>query len=120
MQTTRDFVATVAKFAAGVQLRKDQLECRDALLGVDVNGDAAAIIGDRDDLVVVHDGANRRAASSQRLIDRVVDYLPEQVVQRATIGAADVHARAHAHRLKTLEHTNIGSAIAVLGHRPAG
>jgi hypothetical protein len=87
---------------------------------VDVDGDAAAVVGDRDDLVLVHHGADRRAAPGQRLVDGVVDDLPDQVVQRTAVGAADVHAGSHAHGLEALEHTDIGSAVAVLGHRAAG
>ena len=120
VQAARDLVAAVAELAAGVQLGEDQLERRDALLGVDVDGDAAAVVGDRDDLVLVHHGADRRAAPGQRLVDGVVDDLPDQVVQRTAVGAADVHAGPHAHGLEALEHTDIGSAVAVLGHRAAG
>ena len=43
------------------------------------------------------------AEAGQRLVDRVVDDLEDQVVQAALGGVADVHAGALADRLETLE-----------------
>src|SRR6188472_2889680 len=43
------------------------------------------------------------AVAGQRLVDRVVDDLVDEVVQAAYAGRADVHPRALAHRLEALE-----------------
>ena len=45
----------------------------------------------------------RVAVAGQRLVDRVVDDLVDQVVQAALTGGADVHAGPLADRLETLE-----------------
>ena len=44
-----------------------------------------------------------RRVAGHRLVDRVVDDLPDQVVQAARVGGADVHARPPADRLEALE-----------------
>ena len=49
---------------------------------------------------VTHDPV---AVAGQRLVDGVVDDLPDQVVQAALAGGADVHARTLADRLEALE-----------------
>ena len=103
-----------------MELGEDQFERRDALLGVDIDGDAAAVVGDGDHFAVVDLDHDVRAAASERLVDGVVDDLPDQVVQRTAIGATDVHAGPHAYGLKTLKYADIGSAVAVLGHWIAG
>ena len=51
------------------------------------------------------------AVAGQRLVDRVVDDLPDQVVQPALTGRTDVHARALAHRLEALEHLDGGGVV---------
>ena len=55
--------------------------------------------------------------AGHRLVDRVVDDLPDEVVQAAGVGRADVHARALADRLEPLEDLDalgvvVGSALA--------
>ena len=51
------------------------------------------------------------AVAGQRLVDRVVDDLPDQVVQAALTGRADVHARALADRLEALEDLDRGGVV---------
>ena len=49
--------------------------------------------------------------AGDRLVHRVVDDLGEEVVQRVLVGAADIHARAAAHRLQPLQHLDVRGAI---------
>ena len=46
-----------------------------------------------------------------RLVDRVVDDLPDEVVQAARVGRADVHARALANGLEALEDLDAGGGV---------
>ena len=45
--------------------------------------------------------------AGHRLVDGVVDDLPDQVVEPLQTGGADVHARALAHRVEALEHLDV-------------
>ena len=73
-------------------------------VGCIADGDAAAVVLDRDRAVEVDRDVDAIAEARQRLVDGVVDDLVDHVVQaRAVIGVADVHARALAHRLEALE-----------------
>ena len=55
------------------------------------------------------------------LVDRVVDGLPDQVVQaRAVVHIADVHARPLADRLETFEHLDGAFTVARLAAPAAG
>ena len=47
--------------------------------------------------------ADAIANLGQRLVDGVVDHLVDEVMQRAHIGSADVHAGAPAHGLQPLQ-----------------
>ena len=51
------------------------------------------------------------AVAGQRLVDRVVDDLPDEVVQAALAGRADVHAGALAHRLEALEDGDLARVV---------
>jgi len=57
--------------------------------------------------------------AGQGLVDRVVDDLPDQVVQAALAGGPDVHARALADRLEPLEHLDRGRVVVAPDDRAA-
>jgi hypothetical protein len=46
-----------------------------------------------------------------RLVHRVVEHLGHQVVQRALVGAADIHAGALADGLQPLQHLDGGGVV---------
>ena len=49
--------------------------------------------------------------AGHRLVDRVVDDLPDEVMQAALVGRADVHARAAADGLEALEDLDAGGGV---------
>jgi hypothetical protein len=55
------------------------------------------------------------AVAAQRLVDRVVDDLPEAVGHAAAVGGPDVHAGALADRLQALEHGQMARGVAIGG-----
>ena len=57
------------------------------------------------------------AVAGHRLVDGVVDDLPDQVVQALQAGGADVHARALADRVEALEDLDV---LGVVGRRRGG
>ena len=59
------------------------------------------------------------AVAGQRLVDGVVHDLPDQVVQAALAGGADVHAGALADRLEPLEHLDRGGVVLAVLDRVA-
>ena len=111
MQAARDLVAAAAELAAGVEDRVDDLE---GVLAGRVLADrhAAAVVRTT---VTMPSGRDRdvdgRGLAGHRLVDRVVDDLPDEVVQAAGIGRADVHARALADRLEALEDLDAGGRV---------
>ena len=104
VQTARDLVARVIELAARVQHGHHDLGGGSLLDRVLADGDAAAVVLDRDRAVEVDDDVDAIAEAGERLVDGVVDDLVDHVVQaRAVIGVADVHARPLAHRLQALQ-----------------
>ena len=84
MQAAGDLVAAaVAELAAGVQDGQHDLDGRLALLLHHRDGDAAAVVDDRDRVVRVDRDVDPVAVAGQRLVDRVVDHLVDEVVQAA-------------------------------------
>ncbi len=114
VQPARNLVAVVVELAAGMQLGHHDLGRRDAFLLVDVDRDAATIIGDRHRAVGVECHRHRVAIAGERLVDGIVDHLVDHVVEaRAVIGVADIHARARAHGIETAQHGDRIGAIVV-------
>ena len=108
---TRDFIAAVAEFAAGVEHGQDDLHGGFPAF-VHVHGDAAAVIHDGDAVVPVDGHFHMVAVARQRLVDGVVHHLVNEMVQAALGGAADVHARPHTNGLQAFEDLDL---IGVIG-----
>ena len=113
MQSARHFVGTVFELAARMQDGMHDFERR-ALFGrMHVDRDAAAVVLDRNAIVAQNDDIDLGAKSGQRLIDRVVDDLGDQMMQPALGGVTDVHAGAFANRLETFENLDRIGAVTV-------
>ena len=99
-----DGVAAVlaAELAAGVQLGHHDVD-GGGTAGVHLDRDTAAVVGDLDAAVLEDPHVDLRRVAGHRLVDRVVDDLPDQMVQTALAGGADIHARAFADRLQSFE-----------------
>jgi hypothetical protein len=119
VQAARDLVAAAAELAAGVQAGEDELERRDAGLLVDADRDAATVVVDGDDALGIDLHDDLGAVPGERLVDRVVDDLPDEVVQPARARAADVHAGALAYRVEALEDLDLVRVVPIAGSRHA-
>ena len=106
--------AAVAELAAGVEDGQDDLDGRLALLLHRRDGDAAAVVDDRDRVVRVDRDVDLVAVAGQRLVDRVVDHLVDEVVQATHTGRADVHARSLADGLEPLQDGDVLSVVRAL------
>ena len=104
-----------AELAAGVQHGIDDGHCGNAHLGLDVHRNAAAVVGDLDDVVLLDGHLNMGAVAGQSLVDGVVHDLVDQVVQAPRPRGADIHARALAHRLQTFQDLDLGTAVLMVG-----
>ena len=110
VQTARDLVAAAAELAARVEHGVDDLE---RVLAGRVLADrhAAAVVLDGHDAVGLDRDLDRLGVAGHRLVDRVVDDLPDEVVEAARVGRADVHARALADSLEALEDLDAGGVV---------
>ena len=79
-----------------------------------IDWNAAAIVGDGQESVGVQFYLDEGGMPRQRLVHRVVDDFGEQMMQRLLVGAADIHARPAADRLKAFQHLDIARGIAGL------
>ena len=115
MQAARDGVAAATELAAGVQHREHDLDRRLGRVGrVRVDRDATAAVDHADAAVGQDRHVDQVVVTGQRLVDRVVDDLVDEVVQAPLTGRADVHARALAHRLEAFEHLDGVGPVIVL------
>ena len=121
MQAAGGVVGAGAELAAGVQLGEDDLDPGEAGPRFDVDGDAAGLVGHRDAAVSPQGDRDLPPVPAERLVDGVVDDLPEAVHEPAGVGGADVHRRPLADRLEALEDQQVpGFVLAVLGRRGGG
>ena len=94
MQARGDLVALVVELPAGVQGGHHHLE--GGLLGllVEVDGDAAAVVGDGDAAIDVQPDRDVLAEPGDGFVDGVCDHFLDQVMKAANVRVADVHSRA--------------------------
>ena len=105
VQAARHLVGLLVELAARVQLGEHHLgrvHAHDRRVGTD--GYATAVVHHRHRVVDVDRDADLGAVAGQRLVDRVVDNLEDEVVQAGAVGGvADVHAGALAHPFQAFE-----------------
>ena len=78
-----------------------------------VDRDAAAVVGDGQAVAGLERDLDAGGVAGDRLVHRIVDDLGGEVVERAVVGAADVHAGAAADGLEAFEHLDRGGVVAV-------
>jgi hypothetical protein len=123
VQPARGLVGLARKLAARVQRAQDHLE-RGFVgeLRMRVHGNAAAVVADGHRMIGVQFHLDPAGMPGHGLVHRIVQHLGHQVVQSPFVGAADIHARALAHRFQPLEHLDgmgivgIGRAGKEIGH----
>ena len=81
MQATGNFVTVRVKLAARVQLRHHNFSGGNALLGVLINRNAAAIVDDGDRVVEVDRDTDLRAMAREMLVNRVIDDFVNEMME---------------------------------------
>ena len=114
VESTGHLVAVATELAAGVEHGEHDLGGALALVAtrrVRIDGDAAPVVLDPAAAVGEQRDDDAVGEAGHRLVDGVVDDLPDEVVQAGEPGRADVHARALAHRVEALEHLDVLGAV---------
>ena len=104
------------EFSARVQLGKDDLHARDLGLWVDVRGNTPPVVLDRCAAVLVDAHVDLIGKAVRRLVDRVVDDLPENVVQSLRARRTDIHARAQTDGVQPFENGDVTRVVVILRH----
>jgi hypothetical protein len=113
-----DLVAVAAELATGVQHGEHDLDGALALVrprGVRVDRDAAPVVLDAAGAVGEQVHIDAVGVARHRLVDGVVDHLPDEVVQPGEAGRADVHPRPFADGIEALEDLDVLGAVVGLG-----
>ena len=114
VQTAGHLVALAAELAAGVQHGEHDLGRALALVragGVRIDRNAATVVVDAAAAVGQQRDADAGAEARHRLVDGVVDDLPDEVVETGQTGGSDVHAGAFADRVETLQDLDVLGAV---------
>ena len=113
VQTSRRAVRAIAELAPGMQLGEHHFQRRHITF-LDIDGNAAAPVGDLVGTVAVKSDLDQLAVPRSGLIHGVVDHLPQQVGEPARASAADVHAGPLADRFEPFQHLD---GVGVVGAR---
>ena len=114
VKATGNFVVRRIKFAARVQLGEDHLHRGHHLSFADghhVHGNAAAVIDHGDGVVDVDGDFNFLGIAGKGLVDRVVYYFVNKMVQSHLAGRADVHGWAKPDCLQAFQNFDIFAGV---------
>ena len=114
VEAAGDLVAAAAELAAGVEDGVNDLQSGLAGLGLDVHGDAAAVVHHGDGVALVDGDLDLRAVACQGLIDGVVHDLVHQMVETGGGGGANVHTGTLPDSFQSLQDLDLGGVILVL------
>ena len=115
VQTARHLISGVVELPSGVQLGHDHLHGGHALFGMDVYGNAAAVVAHRHAVVEMQRDLDAVAVTGHGFVDGVVHHFIHQVVQSTRVGTADIHGRAFTHGGQPLQHSDRGGVVSGLG-----
>ena len=112
MQPAAPRITLVREFPARVQRGENDLKRRLLVLGVQVDRNAPPVVRNRQRAaILVQRDDDPIAFLGEILVDRVIDNLPEQVMQTADIDPADVHRRPLPHGLQPFQNLDITRAV---------
>ena len=114
VQTAGNLVARIVKLAAGVQLGHDHLNGRHAFLGMEVHGNAAAVVPHGNAVVRMQNDGNVRTIARHGLVNGVIHHLINQMVQAPPVRGADIHGRALAHGRQALKNGDGRGVVAAV------
>ena len=114
VQTAGHLISAAAELTAGMQYGKDDRDRGQTHLGIDADRDTAAVILNADDVAGQDRNIDLIAIACQRLVDRVVDDLIDQMMQTAFTGGAYVHTGAFTDSFESLEYLDLVRAVFTL------
>ncbi len=94
VEAAGNFVGVAVEFSAGVEDGENDFGGGTLFGGVHVDGNAAAIVDDRDGIVGVHGDVDFIGKTGHGFVDGIVDNFPDQVMQTHLAGGTDVHGGA--------------------------
>src|SRR5262249_9802410 len=109
------FVGLVVELAAVLKHRHDAFEGGLADRGVEVHGNAAAIVFDGARTVAIDSDGHLAGKAVHHLVDGVVDDFGDEVVHAADVAVADVHARAFADVFQVAHVAHLVDAVIARG-----
>ncbi len=114
MEAARDLVVGGVELAAGVEHGEDDLDGGhgDAVDGLVVDRDAAAVVDDGDGVVDVDGDVDAGGVAAEGFVDGVVDDFVDEVVQALLAGGADVHGGAQPDGREALEDGDVFRGVA--------
>ncbi len=112
VQSTRYLIGAFTEFSTGMKVHQNQLQGGNLVFGMDIDRNAAAIIGNGAGSIQVYGDRNEGTVTGQRLIDGIVHDLEYAVVQAPFIGIPDIHVRPFANPFQTLEFLDFGGVVA--------
>ena len=114
MKATGNLVTLAAEFAAGMQNGENDLNRRNLFLGVHIDRNATAVIGNGNRVIGMDPNLDVVAVTRKRFVDGVVDDFVHKMMKAARAGRSNVHTRTLAYRFEAFEDLNV-RAIVMIG-----
>ncbi len=114
METAGNLVSAAAKLSSRVEYRENRLERRLFGLRMSIDRYAATFIRNLNHFTRKKPDPDMRTEARHRLIDRVVDHFPYEMMQSLDRSTANIHTGALPHRVKSFQHLNGLRAIFIL------
>ena len=111
MQPAGYLIGSAAELAAGVQGGHHRFQAGLAGGGVDIDGDAPAIVGNGNQPVLAQGQVDSGAVAGHSLVHGVVEDFVDEVVQAALVGAADIHTGPDADGFQSFQDLDVFGGI---------
>ncbi|MNC19049.1 hypothetical protein D3C75_669740 [compost metagenome] len=116
VQTAGNLITAAAEFTSGMQDSHYNFKRGFLQLHILADRNTPPVINYSNTVIFMNNHLNPVAKTCQRLIDTVIDNLPDQMMQTLGAGRADVHAGTLPDRFQPFKHLNLALIICRLIH----
>ncbi len=111
VKTSRNLISSSAEFASGMQDGVDNFNAGNALLGLDIDRDPAAVVDNGDGVVGIDGDSDLGAVAGQSFVDRVVDDFFDQMMKARGRSRADIHTGAFADGFQSFQDLDLAGGV---------
>ena len=107
VKTSRYFISSTAEFSACMENRKNNFYRRYPCFMINADRNAAAIVNDRNRIILINCHMNCIAKTGQSFINGIIHYFINKMMKSSAGRTSNIHSGSFPNRFKTFQYLNL-------------